>query len=293
MKRRHLIQTIGTAIAVGSSLDAFASDFKKSETMLPANLKNKINHSACRWCYNGITLDELAAKGKEIGMVAIDLLGPDEWDTVKKYGLTCSMVMSNPKGYGIPKGFNRIENHEVLIPFFEDLIPKAAAAGLKNIICFSGNRAGLDDETGLKNCAIGLKKLMPTAEKNNIIIQMELLNSKVDHKDYMCDHTLWGVNLCKAIGSENFKLLFDIYHMQIMDGDIIRNIRDYHQYFGHYHTGGVPGRNEIDESQELYYPVIMQAIVDTGYKGYVAQEFIPKQKDKLASLEKCVKICDV
>ena len=293
MKRRQLIQTLGTVAAVGSSLDAFAHGFKKTEKMLPDNLKNKINHSACRWCYNDIPLDDLAAKAKQIGLVGIDLLGPDEWATVKKHGLTCSMVMSQPKGFGIPKGFNRIENHETLIPFYEDLIAKSAAEGFKNIICFSGNRNGLDDESGMINCAIGLKKLMPTAEKHNIVIQMELLNSKVDHKDYQCDHTLWGVNLVKAIGSENFKLLFDIYHMQIMDGDIIRNIRDYHAFFGHYHTGGVPGRNEIDETQELFYPVIMQAIVDTGYKGYVAQEFIPKQKDKLASLEKCVKICDV
>ena len=293
MKRRQLIQSIGTAIAVGSSLDAFAHDFKKSEDMLPAGLKNKINHSACRWCYNDIPLEDLAARAKKIGLVAIDLLGPDEWPIVKKHGLTCSMVMYNPKGYGIPKGFNRIENHEILIPHYEDLIAKAAAAGLKNVICFSGNRAGLDDETGIKNCAIGLKKLMPTAVKHNIILQMELLNSKVDHKDYQCDHTAWGVSLCKAVASENFKLLFDIYHMQIMDGDIIRNIREFHQYFGHYHTGGVPGRNEIDATQELFYPSIMNAIVETGYKGYVAQEFIPKQKDKLASLERCVKICDV
>lgn len=293
MKRRQLIQTIGTAIAVGSTLDAFAADFKKSEDMMSTQLNNKINHSACRWCYNTIPLEDLAKKAKEIGLVAIDLLGPEEWPVVQKYGLTCSMVMTQPKTFGITKGFNRIENHDVLVPFYEDLIIKAAAAGLKNVICFSGNRAGLDDETGIKNCAIGLKKLMPSAEKNKIVLQMELLNSKLDHKDYQCDHTLWGVNLCKAIGSENFKLLFDIYHMQIMDGDIIRNIRDYHQYFGHYHTGGVPGRNEIDTTQELYYPSIMQAIVDTGYKGYVAQEFIPKEKDKLASLEKCVKICDI
>jgi hydroxypyruvate isomerase len=179
------------------------------------------------------------------------------------------------------------------VEYFEATIPEAAKLGLKNIICFSGNREGLSDVQGLGNCAIGLKQIMKTAEKHNITIVMELLNSKINHKDYQCDHTEWGVGLAKAVGSENFKLLYDIYHMQIMEGDVIRNIREHHKYIGHYHTGGVPGRNEIDETQELYYPAIMKAIAETGFTGFTAQEFIPKNTDKLASLEKCVKICDI
>jgi hydroxypyruvate isomerase len=166
-------------------------------------------------------------------------------------------------------------------------------AGYKNVICFSGNRRGMDDETGMKNCAEGLKRILPLAEKNGITIQMELLNSKVNHKDYMCDRTAWGVALAKMLNSPNFKLLYDIYHMQIDEGDVIRTIQDNHQYIGHYHTAGNPGRHEIDESQELNYPAIMKAIVATGYKGYVAQEFMPVKADKIASLKEAINICDV
>jgi hydroxypyruvate isomerase len=203
------------------------------------------------------------------------------------------MGFAQPEGFGIPKGFNRLEHHDKLVAFYEDLIPKAADAGMKNVICFSGNRDGLSDEKGIEQSAIGLKRLMKTAEKYKITRVMELLNSKVDHNDYPCDHTKWGVELCKTVGSENFKLLYDIYHMQIMEGDVIRNIKEYHPYIAHYHTGGVPGRHEIDNSQELYYPAIMKAITDTGFKGFVAQEFIPTNPNKLDSLKKCVKICDI
>ena len=173
------------------------------------------------------------------------------------------------------------------------MIPLVAQAGYKNLICFSGNRNGMDDATGLKNAAEGLKKIMPLAEKRGVTVIMELLNSKVDHKDYMCDKTAWGVELCKMVGSEHFKLLYDIYHMQIDEGDVIRTIRNNAAYIGHYHTAGVPGRHEIDESQELYYPAIMKAIVETGFKGYVAQEFIPIAKDKLGSLKKAIEICNI
>jgi hydroxypyruvate isomerase len=173
------------------------------------------------------------------------------------------------------------------------MIPKVAAAGFKQIICFSGNRKGLDDQKGIENCAMGLKRLMPTAEKHGVILCMELLNSKVNHKDYQADHTAWGAEVCKAVGSENIKLLYDVYHMQIMEGDVIATINKFHPYISHYHTGGVPGRNEIDETQELYYPAIMKAIIETGYTGFVGQEFIPKRPDKLASLKQGVEICDV
>jgi hydroxypyruvate isomerase len=199
--------------------------------------------------------------------------------------------MANGPG-GITKGFNRIEHHDELIEGFERMIPLVAQAGFPNIICFSGNRDGLDDEQGLKNCAVGLKQIMNLAEKHKVTVCMELLNSKVNHKDYQCDHTLWGVELAKLIGSERFKLLYDIYHMQIMEGDVIRTIQTYHDYIGHYHTGGNPGRHEIDATQELNYPAICQAIVETGFKGYVAQEFIPI-RHPLGSLYEAVRTCDV
>jgi len=173
------------------------------------------------------------------------------------------------------------------------MIPLVAKAGYKNLICFSGQRRGKDSETGLNNCTTGLKQLVGIAEKHGVTLVMELLNSKINHKDYQCDRSDWGVELCKRVGSENFKLLYDIYHMQIDEGDVINTIKKHHSYFAHYHTGGVPGRNEINETQELNYPAIMKAIVDTGYKGYVAQEFIPTWDDKLAALKQGVQICDV
>ena len=196
-------------------------------------------------------------------------------------------------GKGIVEGWNNPDFHEELIADYKRVIPLVAEGGYTNLICFSGNRNGMDDLVGLRNCAKGLKEIMPIAEEHGVVIQMELLNSKVNHKDYMCDTTQWGVSLCETVGSDNFKLLYDIYHMQIMEGDIIRNIQDYHAYFGHYHTGGNPGRNEINDSQELNYPAIMKAILATGYKGHVAQEFIPTYEDKLAALKEGVTICDV
>ncbi len=293
MNRRTVLKTLTTTATAAFVSESLSTRLEAANSQLDDVTKGKINHSACRWCYSSVPLDELCKRGKEIGLQAIDLLTIEEVATAQKYGLTCSMVHMDLNGYGIPKGFNRIENHKVLIEYYEDRITKAANLGLKNIICFSGNRAGLSEEQGLANCAIGLKQIMKIAEKNKITVCMELLNSKVDHKDYQCDNSNWGTALVKSIGSENFKLLYDIYHMQIMEGDVIRTIRDNHQYFGHYHTGGVPGRNEIDDSQELYYPAIMKAIADTGFNGFTAQEFIPKNADKLASLDKCVKICDI
>ena len=253
-------------------------------------LKGNIRHSVSQWCYGSIPLDEFAAACKGMGLESIELLNEDQWPVVKKHGLTCAVGYATDMG--IPKGFNRIENHEKLIADFEAMIPKAAAAGVPNLICFSGNRNGLTDTEGLINCAKGLRKLMPLAEKHGVTIVMELLNS-YGHADYQCDKSPWGAALCEMVGSERFKLLFDIYHMQIMEGNIIENIRKFHPYIGHYHTGGVPGRNELDETQELYYPAIMKAILATGYKGFVGQEFVPTWDDKLKSLKASVVICDV
>lgn len=261
------------------------------ELPLEENLKGRINHSVCRWCYNSIPFEELCQAAVEIGLKSIELVGPEEWPVLKKYGLTAAMPWG--AGMGIEKGFNNPEYHDELVKSYEEMIPKIAEAGFKQIICFSGNRNGLDDITGIENCAMGLKRIMPTAEKYGVIMCMELLNSKVNHKDYQADHTEWGVEVCKATGSENIKLLYDIYHMQIMEGDVIATIKKYHPYISHYHTGGVPGRNEIDETQELFYPAIMRAILETGYTGFVGQEFIPKRPDKLASLKQGVEICDV
>jgi hydroxypyruvate isomerase len=266
-------------------------EMAKAMNSLPADLKNNINHSVCQWCYNSIPLDDLAKAAKDIGLKSIELLRPDQWATVQKHGLTCAMAYASD--LGLDKGFNNPALHEKFLKDFSLNIPKAADAGLKNIICFSGNANGLSLGKGLENCAVGLAPVLKVAEKYNITVQMELLNSKVDHKDYQCDHTEWGVQLCEKLGSPNFKLLYDIYHMQIMEGDVIATIRKHQKYIGHYHTGGVPGRNEIDETQELFYPAIMRAIVETGFKDFVAQEFIPKRPDKLASLKQGVGICDV
>lgn len=289
MIRRTALKTLtGTALTLPLLSDSFASSMTQSEKTAP--LKGRINHSVCRWCYSKIPLDDLCKAAKEMGIKSIDLTGPEEWPTLKKYGLTSALPQGAGKGIG--DGFNNPKFHDELVASYEAIFPKLKEAGLTTVICFSGNRRGMSNEEGLDNCAVGLKRLMPSAEKHGITMIMELLNSKVDHKDYMCDHTAWGAELCKRVGSENFKLLYDIYHMQIMEGDIIRTIREYNKYIGHYHTGGNPGRNEIDETQELYYPAIMKAIVDTGFKGYVAQEFIPK-RDPLTSLKEAVLICDV
>jgi hydroxypyruvate isomerase len=289
MNRRTLIQSVmaGSAAAALSPLQSFA---KKIENMSPC-LKNNINHAVCRWTYNFLTLDELCVFAKELGLKAIDLIGPKEWDVLKKHGLDSSMC--NGAEIGLTKGWNDPQYHETLIKNYTEHINLVSAAGYKNLICFSGNRNGMDDETGMNNCAEGLKKIIGLAEKKGVVLQMELFNSKVDHKDYMCDKSAWGVALCKKIGSPNFKLLYDIYHMQINEGDVIRTIQQNHEWFGHYHTAGVPGRHEIDETQELFYPAIMNAIVATGYKGYVAQEFIPVKTDKKASLRDAVLLCDV
>ena len=255
----------------------------------PVKLKGNIKHSVSQWCYGGISLDDLCKAAVKMGIQSIELLGPDQWGTVKKNGLTCAMC-NGPDSIGY--GFNRVEHHDKLVDGFEKIIPKIAELGFPNVICFSGNRGKMSNEEGLENCIKGLKRLVPTAEKYKVNVVMELLNSKVDHADYMCDHSNWGVEVMKGVGSENFKLLFDIYHMQIMEGDIIRTIKKNHAYFGHYHTGGNPGRNEIDETQELNYTAIMKAIVSTGYKGFVGQEFIPK-RDPLTSLNQAIQLCDV
>ncbi len=257
-------------------------------------LKGNIHHSVCSWTYNFMSLEELCLLVKKIGFSAIDLVGPKDWHILKKHGVYSSMC--NGAEISLTEGWNDPQYHRRLIESYEKHIDLVADAGYKNLICFSGNRKGLPDDVGLLYCSDGLKKIMSIAEKRGVTIVMELFNSKVDHKDYMCDKSAWGIELCKKIGSPNFKLLYDIYHMQINEGDIIRTIQDNHEYFAHYHTAGVPGRHEIDDSQEIYYPAVMEAIRKTGHKGFVAQEFIPtgkSTKDKIEALKKAIRICDV
>ncbi len=280
-------------VAAAAAVGSLATRLEAEDAA--AGMKGRVRHSVCKWCYPNVPLEELCRMAPSIGLGSIELLGPKEWPVVAQHGITCA-ITSNPvvDGVGgITKAFNRVEHHDRLVKGYEEWIPLAAKAGLRNVICFSGNREGMDEETGLRNCAAGIQRLLPLAERHGVTLVMELLNSRVDHKDYMCDRSAWGVALCRRIGSAHFKLLYDIYHMQIMEGDVIATIRRDHSFFAHYHTGGVPGRNEIDETQELNYPAIMRAIVDTGYKGFVAQEFIPRRPDKVASLRQGVRICDV
>ncbi len=256
-----------------------------------SGLKGHINHSVCQWCYPDVSLEDLCKAGKAMGLASIELVGPESWPTLKKHGMMCAMAKSvHPR---IAVGWNRLENHDDLVKRYTHIIPLAAAAAVPNLVCLSGNRGGMDDELGLEHCVVGLKRVLPLAERHKVTICLEMLNSKVNHKDYMADSTAWALELVKRLGSERFKLLYDIYHMQIMEGNIIATIQAHHGSFAHYHTGGVPGRNEIDDTQELNYPAIMRAIVATGFKGFVAQEFRPSRGDDMASLRQAVRICDV
>ena len=250
--------------------------------------RGRIHQSVCKWCYPKLSVEELCAAAAAIGLESVELLGPVSYEIVKRHGLVCAVTNT----HSITKGLNRPENHGECLAAIRTAMDAASAAGFPNVITFSGNRAGMPDDVGLDHCVAALKSVAAEAEKKRVTIVLELLNSKVDHPDYMADRVKWGVELVQRVGSERCKLLFDIYHMQIMDGDIIRTIRTHHELIGHYHTGGVPGRHEIDESQELHYPAIMRAIADSGYQGMVGQEFIPA-RDPLQSLGEAARLCDV
>jgi hydroxypyruvate isomerase len=293
LSRRLVLKSIiaGTVtMGIPMHFSDFVLNINEKESDLDI-LKGNINHSVARWCFNDIDLDTLCIEAQKLGIKGIDLVGPKEWPILKKYGLDSPMC--NGAEINLIDGFNDIKFHDTLIKNYTEMIPLVANAGFKNLICFSGNKRNKTNEEGLNNCVIGLKKLIPLAEKHGVVLVMELLNSKINHPDYQCDTTAWGVVLAKRLNSEHFKLLYDIYHMQIDEGDVIRTIRDNHNYIGHYHTAGVPGRNEIDDTQELNYSAIMKAIHETGFKGYVAQEFIPKNLNKLESLKKAIAICDI
>lgn len=288
--RREVIKqvVVGTPAFLLFSQQMNGQPLPKTETK---ERKGNINQAVCGWCYPDLSLEELCVVANDLGLVGIDLVGPEGWSTLKKHNLISTMC--NGAEISLTQGFNNPVYHQTLFDNYSKHIDLVADAGYKNLICFSGNREGMDDEEGLQNAVKGLQPLLAKAEKRGVVLQMELFNSKVDHPDYMCDNSAWGIELCKRLDSPNFKLLFDIYHMQISEGDIIRTIRDNHPYFGHYHTAGVPGRHEIDATQELFYPAIMKAILETGFKGYVAQEFIPTNKNPLVSLEQAVNLCDI
>lgn len=287
LSRRTFIRNT-SILAAGTMAGALASKGRAAAEVERIVKKGRINQSVSKWCYGKFSLDKLCAITKKMGLKAIDLLGPRDFPTLKKYDMVCSMVNT----HGLSSGLNRTENHDRFLAQIRTSIDAAAEYGFPNVITFPGNRAGMSDDVGIENMVIALKQIAGYAEKKKVTICMEYLNSKVDHKDYMFDNMAWGVEVCKKVGSERVKILYDIYHAQIMEGDIIRTIRDNKQYIGHYHTGGNPGRNEIDETQELYYPAIMRAIADTGFEGYVAHEFVPK-RDPIESLAYAVRICDV
>ena len=296
---KNLTGAAATAAVVTSLGPRLIAEDKAAEKVTSATGR-KVKHSVCKWCYSDIPLENLCEAGKEFGLSSVEIIGPDKMPTLEKFGMTCAMA-SNPTVKasdgksvgGITRGWNEPKYHEVLVEVYKERLQAAADVGMTNVICFSGNRRGMDDTVGMKNCAEGVKQLMPLCEKLGITLSMELLNSKKNHKDYLCDRTEWGVELCKLVGSDNFKLLYDIYHMQIMEGDVIETIKKHSGFISHYHTAGVPGRAEIDETQELNYPAIIKAIMDTGYEGYIGQEFKPRRKDKIASLKQGVMICDV
>ncbi len=299
-RRSSLGMMIG-GVAAGSrafgSLDT--SQVSQEDTIV--RRKGNVHHSVSAWCYGKLfetgksgparmSFEDFCRECRRMGLESVELLGADRWATVKKVGMICAMCNGPDR---IDYGWNRIEHHEDLLEKFTKAIPEVAQNGFPNIITFSGNRRGMSNEEGLENCVQGLKRLMPIAEKNKVTVIMELLNSKVNHKDYMADHTAWGAEVCRRVGSERLKLLYDIYHMQIMEGDIIRTIKENASYIGHYHTGGNPGRNEIDDTQEIYYPAVIRAILATGYQGFIGQEFVPRREDLLGSLKQAIDICDV
>jgi len=281
--RRDFLATVGAAMAVGVGRTGFAA---------PANARpGRLKQAVCRGVFRGLDLD-LEGQCREtarLGGHGIDLVGPADFPVLKKYGLIPTMV---PGGGSIKSGVNDPKNHAELEPKVLDLIKQAAAAGAPNVIVMAGDRAGISDEQGLDDCVTFLNKVKAAAEDQNVTLCMELLNSKVNHPGYMCDHTSWGVEMCKRVNSPRVKLLYDIYHMQIMEGDVIRTIQQNIQYIGHFHTAGNPGRHEFDETQELYYPAICRAIADLGYQGYLSHEYTPT-KQPLETLDRMMKMCEV
>jgi hydroxypyruvate isomerase len=288
MHRRDLIGTLGTA-AMAGAVGAILPSELPAAAGVATHKAGRLKQSVARWCFGRTPIAELCATASSVGLMGIDLLGPDEWLVPRQHGLVCTM--GNSWG-SIPVGFNRPDHHDRLVADGEAYIPQAAAAGVTRIVVFSGNRAGLSDGEGIANCIAGLRRLMPTAERHGVVLCMEMLNSKVDHKDYHADHTAWAVEVAKGVNSPSFRLLYDIYHMQVMEGDVIATIRANLPWIAHFHTAGVPGRHELDDAQELNYRAIARVIADSTFTGVFAHEFMP-QRDAVASLREAVATCTV
>ncbi len=289
MSMQSITTTRRTALQSAASFGILSAATKAGLAAENARSEGRLNQSVCKWCYRDMDLEDLCEHAARMGIVSVELLTKEQWPTVEKYGLTCAV------GNGIcriPDGTNRIENHASIEGNARDLIDAASKAGVPNLILFSGNRRGMSDEEAWENSAAVLNRIKAQAEDAGVTIMMELLNSKVNHRDYHCDRTAWGVELMKRVESPRIKLLYDIYHMQIMEGDVIRTIRDNIDYIAHFHTGGNPGRNELDETQELNYKAISKAVADTGFEGYYAHEFIPL-RDPMTSLREAVELCTV
>ena len=291
--RRNLLKLMGAATVATVAHPAgalHAAETPAADAGAPLQIKGRIHQGICPGVLSKKLIEEKAQICVRLGIKGMDFVSPGDWPILKKYGLVCSMTRF--EGMTIPNGFNHKDNHAMLIAALRKAIEDTSAAGFSNVICMSGNRNGISDEEGLVNCTTGLKQIVGYAEEKNVTLCMELLNSKRNHKDYQCDHTSWGVELCRRVGSERFKLLYDIYHMQIMEGDVIATIRENIKYLHHFHTAGVPGRHEIDDTQELFYPAIMRAIADTGFQGFVSHEYNTNH-DHIAALEQAVRICDI
>jgi len=284
MNRRQVLTTMAATTALTAS--------SRGQSQTPTG-GGRLNQSVCYWTYQKwFSLEELCKEAVRIGLKGMDLVTPDQYSIVQRYGLVPSMT-SGTEPNTIPIGLNRIENHDRVLASLKNDITLAAAAKVPNVITFSGNRRGLPDAEGLQNCAIGLDKIKKYAEEKNVTVNLELLNSKVDHKDYMADHCAWGVEVMKRVNSPKVKLLYDIYHMQIMEGDLIRTIRENIDFIGHFHTGGNPGRHEIDETQEVNWRAVAKAIADTGYTGFFSHEFVPARTPPIQGLEQAFQICSV
>ncbi len=285
--RRALLRGLAGAVAAGTAGGLVLPSWAAAN-------EGRIKQSVCLWCYNGfmkkekLELDAFAAACAAMGLKSVELVGPDQWPALQKHGLICAMTPS----HSIPKGLNRLENHDACLAAIRKSIDATSAAGFPNVITLSGNREGMDDQEGLKNCVTALKKIAGYAEEKKVTVCMELLNS-INHKDYMADSTAWCVELVHRVGSPRVKVLYDIYHAAMMKEDVLADIQKHADCWGHYHTGGMPGRNEIDETQTLDYAKLMRAIADTGFTGYVGQEFIPKRPDALKSLQQAVTLCNV
>ena len=298
MQRRSFLKTApATAAAlggVGQVLAKAPSHAGTREPAFPHHVPGRgipvAQQSVSQWCYGYMPLAELLPKLKEIGITAIDLITPPDWPLLKEHGFTCSMAYGRVNE-DITTGFIDVGKHDELYEAYAKTIPEMAEYGWKNLVVFAGNRRGQFDLDGMRNAAKGLKRILPVAKEHGVTLQMEAFNSRTDHPDYMGDSTAWLVTLCDLVDSDNFKILWDIYHMQVQEGNVIQTIKDFYPYFGHYHTAGVPGRHELNEEQELYYPAVMRAIRATGFEGYVAHEFVPTYEEKLDGLREAVRVC--